>query len=96
MGATVVWSPSQKAVIAGASALRATGSVEYVRPEIGEVEQPGSNAAYFAAVDPQVVAALVVVAEEAERIADLGVHTRLKRALAALTAVAAPRTGGAR
>ena len=61
-----------------------------------KVEQPGWNAAYLAAVDPQVVAALVVVAEEAERIADLGVHTRLKRALAALTAVAAPRTGGAR
>ena len=101
-GAAVVWSPSQKAVIAGASALRATGLVEYVRPEIGEVEQPGRNAAYLAAVAPEVLVAIVAVAEaaQADRVSSADYHNetsrRLLAALDVLAAVAAPRQEDAR
>ena len=58
-GAVVVWSPSAKAVVAGASALRASRSVEYSKPTLGEIEQPAMNADLIAACDPATIRSLI-------------------------------------
>lgn len=58
VGATVVWSPSAKKVVAGASACEpASGAVEYERPSLRAIEEPAANARLIAAA-PEMLAVL--------------------------------------
>ncbi|MCK9361902.1 hypothetical protein M0Q28_06830 [Patescibacteria group bacterium] len=49
VGATHVWSPSEKANIASCSALRTISYVGYAPPDIGDIDETAANARLIAA-----------------------------------------------
>lgn len=71
-GATLVWSPSAKAVVAAASALwPENGWVRYEKPSLGNLDGPAANAKYIAAADPTTIAALIRRLIAAEAVVDV-------------------------
>lgn len=65
-GATVIWSPTAKANIAAASALRATRHVAYSPPDLGELAEPAANAQGIVTILNNLPALLAALEERTE------------------------------